>query len=85
MFSGDFTKWDSENRLCSHYCPYTPFMFAFVAIIILWIWLPFAIILGCCAGLDGRNGGGGDFKVGYGYGGGFGGGDGGGCGGDGGC
>ena len=53
LFSGQYSQWDYVEKTSDHYCAYTPFMFAFVILILQWIFLPFilccSIMLCCCA------------------------------------
>jgi len=50
---GQYSQWDYVEKTSDHYCAYTPFMFAFVILILQWIFLPFilccSIMLCCCA------------------------------------
>jgi len=52
---GQYGQWvyEESDKSSEHYCAYTPFMFAFVMLILQWIFLPFilccSIMLCCCA------------------------------------
>lgn len=48
IFLDAYSNWEYEDMQRRDYCPYTPFMFAFVTLIILWIWCPFVIIFLLC-------------------------------------
>ena len=50
VFLGQYSEWsyketDKEN---DNYCEYTPFMFAFVTLILWWVWYPVLVILYWC-------------------------------------
>jgi len=47
---GPYSEWkyDIENKSDEKYCEYTPFMFAFVVLIIDWVFFPLMVLLACC-------------------------------------
>ena len=47
-FLGSYAEWTSDNAYAigqGNFCPETPFMFAFVWIIIVWSLIPFVLFL----------------------------------------
>merc|ERR1712012_1012681 len=48
---GSYSKWTSTAVDDENYCPYTPFMWSFVWLILKWVLLP----LFCCCGAAARN------------------------------
>ena len=49
LFSGQYSQWTyADNEKSSdYYCEYTPFMFAFVILILDWVLIPLSAILAC--------------------------------------
>ncbi len=45
MLSGAYSTWDYRDPESEFYCDYTPYMFAFVVLILDWVLFPFMI---CC-------------------------------------
>jgi len=45
---GPDSEWRYENEFSDYYCEYTPFMFAFVMLILEWILIPVLVLLACC-------------------------------------
>ena len=52
FFLGPYSKWTYEDsdRSSDNYCEYTPFMFAFVMLILQWLMIPILVGLACCLG-----------------------------------
>jgi len=47
---GPYSEWSYEktDSTKDNYCEYTPFMFAFVMLILQWILIPVFVLLACC-------------------------------------
>jgi len=46
---GQYSQWEYEEKSSENYCAYTPFMFAFVILILNWICFPFILCCCCCS------------------------------------
>ena len=46
--SGAYSTWEYEDKESHYYCAYTPYMLAFVLLIIQWCILPFIFCCTCC-------------------------------------
>ncbi len=47
-FIGAHATWEYEDPQNPHYCAYTPFKFAFVMLVIYWVFFPFMLCYGLC-------------------------------------
>ena len=47
---GSYSTWNYEDNKDANYCEYTPFMFAFVLLIMQWILIPVMVLLACGLG-----------------------------------
>lgn len=48
QFLGAYSTWEYVDKESHNYCAYTPYMFAFVLLIIQWCILPFIFCCTCC-------------------------------------
>merc|ERR1719418_100901 len=47
---GPYSEWvyEEADKSNDNYCEYTPFMFAFVTLILEWVFIPVMVLLVCC-------------------------------------